>query len=111
MKVTKKQTQNYIKNKLASDKTWAQRAVLRVYERQTLAEQAANVTTDANGIGFSGCDAEFLSSIASRLVKGHTLSEKQWLYTHKKISKYSGQIMSMIEPAKLAELQTRIAAN
>lgn len=73
------------------------RGILAVYEYQTSTEQAYGGTTDANGVGFSGVDAELLSSFATQLKKGRTLSEKQMVYARKKIRKYWNQLRVIAE--------------
>ena len=60
MKITQVQIRNFLKNKLATDSAWALRALVRIHEFQTMDEQAAGVTREANSVGFSGADAEFL---------------------------------------------------
>jgi hypothetical protein len=103
-----KAIKNFIKTKLATDKAWACRAVVKLYERQTLAEQSAQTTNEENGIGFTGTDAEFLSSIAEKLVKGWNMTEKQMAWIFKKVPKYWRQIWSMIPAEKQAELLTKL---
>jgi len=65
------------------------RAAKLLWQRQTLAEQDAGVTTDSNGVGYNGYDADF----ASRIVhwKG-TLTEKMAFAARKMLKKYSRQL-------------------
>jgi hypothetical protein len=75
------------------------RAILAVYEYQTASEQSFGSTTDANGVGFSGVDAE-------RLKRGYSLTEKQLPYARKKIRKYWNQLRYIAEcKFQLAEKQ------
>ena len=46
------------------------RAVIRIYENQTLEEKKNKNTIDENGIGFSSVDAYFLSCMALKIKKG-----------------------------------------
>lgn len=75
-------------------------AILRIYDFQTEAEQAMGETTVNNGVGFSGCDAEFLSSLAQQIKRstypvGRRLSSRQLPYARKKIRKYAGQLVGL----------------
>ncbi|HEY0819782.1 MAG TPA: hypothetical protein VGD46_13445 [Rhizobacter sp.] len=76
-----------------------QRAIVAIYRFQTASEQSCGQTTDANGIGFSGCDAELLSSFAQQLqaAPDATLSPKQMLYARKKIRRYWNQLRLIAE--------------
>jgi hypothetical protein len=99
---------NFLKTKLSTDKAWACRAVVKLYERQTLAEQSAQTTNEENGVGFTGTDAEFLSSIAEKLIKGWNMTEKQMAWIFKKVPKYWRQVWSMIPEEKQIELVKRL---
>lgn len=70
------------------------RALLYMYDRQTQDEQSTLSTSHTNGIGFTGVDAEFLSSVAQRCRKyNQDVSPKQFPYVRKKLVKYSGQLV------------------
>lgn len=102
MNATKKDTLLFVKQQLASNKVWALKALVRIYqENQTADEQAAKVTSHDNGIGFSGCDAEFLSSLAEQYLRRGNLSDKQMSFVHKKMPKYARQVIAMSDAAKL----------
>lgn len=102
MNATKKATVQYVKQMLATNKVWALKALVRIYqENQTADEQAAKVTSHDNGIGFSGCDAEFLSSLAEQYLRRGNLSEKQMSFVHRKMPKYARQVVAMSDPVKL----------
>lgn len=90
---TKKITKDYIREMVTTNDSWARRAVLAIYQYQTDAEQYAGVTTDDNGVGFSGPDAEILTSFANQLKQGRTLSTKQMNLAKKKMGKYAGQLV------------------
>jgi len=102
MNATKKDTVQYVKNQLATNKVWALKALVRIYqENQTADEQAAKVTSHDNGIGFSGCDAEFLSSLAEQYLRRGNLSDKQMSFVHRKMPKYARQVIAMSDASKL----------
>jgi hypothetical protein len=48
------------------------RALVVIYEFQTEDEKATATTSHANGMGFSGRDAEFGTSLAEKVIKGWT---------------------------------------
>ena len=89
---TKKDRTAMIREKLGSNASWAVRGLVRIFENQTTDEQQAEVTAVHNGIGFTGADAEFLSSLAKQVLKGRTLSEKQMVFLFKKMPKYASQL-------------------
>lgn len=104
MKVTQSSIKNFLKNKLGSNKDWALRALVRIYEKQTLSEKATQNTHELNGVGFSGADAEILSSFAEQYQRKGFLSEKQMALVLKKMPRYWGQIQTLIPEDKLSTL-------
>jgi len=94
-KITKKQIQIFVREKLAIDDLWAKKALLLVYGNQTAEEQYNSETMKENGIGFSGNNAKFLSSLA-----------KQLKVDLEKIKKVNKQI-SENEAIRLAYLSTK----
>jgi hypothetical protein len=81
-----------IRGKVSTDAAWALKALVAIFNCQTDEEQHQATTTDWNEIGFSGADAEILTSFANQHLKGWTLSQKQMALLHKKIGKYAGQL-------------------
>ena len=100
-KITKIQTRDFVKTKLATDPIWAQQALLKIFEFQTLEEQNSKDTIYHNGVGFNGTDGRFLSSLALQLKKKRHLSEKQMEYVFKKIPKYWNQVVKISDKEKL----------
>lgn len=68
------------------------RGLVAIYNKQTEDEKQAETTRHDNGIGFSGCDATILSSIAKQVLAGHRLSQKQYELVEKKMRKYVKQL-------------------
>ena len=68
------------------------RAILAIYKFQTQTEQAIGHTTDHNGVGFNGVDAEILSSFAQFYQRSGFLTPKQLVLGRRKIMKYAGQL-------------------
>jgi len=86
----------FIKTQLATNRQWAERGLLRIYERQTADEQQTQQTRHWNAKGFTGCDAEILTSFAQQILQGRFVgSEKQMKILHKKMPKYARQLESL----------------
>jgi hypothetical protein len=79
-------------------------ALLALYDCQTADEKSWGETQYNNGVGFNGCDANFLSSVAESLKKYGSLTDKQKVITRKKLVKYMGQITNLAN-AKYAAKQ------
>ena len=90
-------TKNEIQEILKTNDMALQRAVMVVYANQTEHEQLAEETTELNGVGFNGCDANFLTSIAKQIQNGWTLSEKQMACVRKAMPKYWKQLQVAAE--------------
>ena len=101
---------NLLKNQLATNPAWAIRGLVRIYTLQTAEEQAAQTTSQFNGVGFNGTDAFILSSFAQQVNAGRNLSQKQLAIVFKKLPKYWKQIASFIPEAKLEELKAKALA-
>lgn len=90
--MTKKEATAYFKIKLATNDGWAVKGLLRIYGNQTDDEQSSEQTKHHNSIGFTGIDAELLSSFAKFYLKHKRLTEKQLVILKKKMPKYAGQL-------------------
>ena len=99
--MTKKLQAQLIKKKLGENPSWAVRAMVRSYERQTADEQATAQTTEHNGIGFSGVDAEILTSFTQQWAARGWLSEKQWQILLRRMPRYWRQIIEIANPKRL----------
>lgn len=100
-KVTKKDQLAFMRAKVTSDDRWAVRGLLTIYDKQTEAEKAVGTTKEDNGVGFSGVDAEFLTSLAEQYQGRNYLSPKQMAAVKKNIARYAGQLVRFSDPAKL----------
>jgi hypothetical protein len=85
------------------------RALIVLFERQTADEQRSENTLHDNGIGFTGADAEFMSSLAKQVIERGSLSPRQLAAMRKlnkhgycPLAKYWGQLKSAAE-AKAAK--------
>ena len=91
MTVTKKLIKEYVREKLATSEAWALRGLAVVYDDQTASEKNIGDTCEQNGVGFTGVDGDFLSSLA-RQSKVRTLSPIQMKFVYKKMPKYWKQL-------------------
>jgi len=103
-KITKKEIREFVKTKLATDKAWTIKALLKIFERQTDSEREFEVTNVFNKIGFTGIDGKLLSSFAKQYKNRGYLSPKQMNILYKKMPKYWMQILSITDMTKLERL-------
>lgn len=91
---SKEQIVNQLRNDITTKRSVLEHAILRIYQSQTRSEQNAKATTHYNGVGFTGADAPFMSSLAERLQGGRHLSEKQAYVAIRRMGKYARQIVN-----------------
>jgi len=89
---TKKDSLLFLRDKLHTDSRFALFGLLKVFENQTTDEQAEGDTKWLNGVGFTGVDAEFLTSLAWQYKQRKSLSPKQLPFLFKKMPQYATQI-------------------
>jgi len=94
---TKKQLKEFIQFQLANDDRWAKASVKKIFSFQTADEQISEKSKVKNNIGFTGYDAEFLSSLAK--VKNY--STRQIATLKKIMPKYWRQILDASDSHKL----------
>jgi len=85
-----------IRELLMSNDNAVYAGMLRIYDRQTSAEQASQQTSIFNSVGFTGCDAEIMSSFTVNYKKFGKLTEKQMVIARKKMVKYWRQLLEVI---------------
>lgn len=101
-------TVDSIRMMLATNDKAVERALVRLYEKQTAFEQSSEATINKNYQGFQPCDARMFSSFAKWILKGRSLTQKQLAYarrpwrssrgnTKPAICKYARQIFNMME--------------
>jgi hypothetical protein len=91
--MSKKDMIEQLRHRLASNDRWALRALLRIYQNQTADEQCRETTIERNGIGFTGPDAEILTSFARQYQRRGCLSPKQMIILRRRIPAYARQIV------------------
>jgi hypothetical protein len=84
-----------IQNLIATNDKAVVRGLIAIYERQTEAEKNTQATLENNGIGFSGCDAEILSSFVKWYKEHGYLSPKQLAISRNKITRYWKQLLQV----------------
>ena len=94
-KITKKAVNDFVKNELRTNDKWAVRALIRIYEFQTSDEKNTNTTNESNNVGFTGFDAELLSSFAKQYIACKHLSIRQMDIVKERIPKYWRQIINI----------------
>lgn len=97
----KKDKLAYMREMVGTDQRWAIRGLLKIFEYQTASEKATESTNEDNGVGFSGVDAEILSSFAKQVSKGRNMSPKQMAIIYKKMPKYAKQLMNIAEEKRM----------
>ena len=112
--MSKKDMIEQLRHRLASNDRWALRALIRIYQNQTADEQCREATIERNGIGFTGPDAEILTSFARQYQRRGCLSERQMIILHRRIPAYARQIVqgsdtTRIEAALCGTVTTQAA--
>lgn len=104
VRVTKTAVRDYLKHQLAVNDKWIKKALIEILSNQTDDEVMNECTSNLNGIGFTGADAEILTSFAKQLMRRGSLSPKQMQITRRKMPKYWKQIMGICNEDKLDQL-------
>lgn len=91
----------FIKYKLSTCKAWTQKALVVIYNNQTVDEKTAERTKYLNGKGFSGCDSEILTKFAKWYIDKGFLTYRQLRIVQKRIPKYWKQILEVSDMEKL----------
>lgn len=99
-------TPSIIKHKIETSDDAVKHALLRIYSFQTDSERQSEETTEANGKGFNGVDAEILTSFAKQLETRKFLSPKQITFARKKLVKYTMQLFGFIVEPLVTAINT-----
>jgi len=93
-----KYTREFVTDKIMTDDRWLERGILAIWKYQTANEKRDEATELNNGVGFNGVDGKFLTSLGNWLNRpGTHLSEKQKFVARKKMKKYAGQLLRIID--------------
>jgi len=85
-------TEDQIKSMLRDSDKAVERAVVRLYNLQTLDERAAETTKHDNGVGFNSADAGYGSYLAKWLKTGKRLNDKHLGRARRMVTKYARQL-------------------
>ena len=85
-------TEAQIADLIQTNDTVLYRALKKLYNEQTDAEQDMGETKERNGRGFNGIDSKFLSSVSEFLIKHGFLTSKQKSVTRRMLKKYNKQL-------------------
>ena len=108
-KYSQKQQIAFVREMITTNKQWAQRALMRIFENQTQDERILETTSHENGVGFNSNDAKFLTSLSNSLEIYGSLTDKQLPYLYKKIGKYARQLYksSFFDKDKLVSIMEK----
>lgn len=81
-----------IREMLEANDTAVVRGLVRIHSFQTGDEKLSGQTTEENGVGWNGVDAEYMTSLHDYFRANGYLTPGQMAYARKKILKYSGQL-------------------
>jgi hypothetical protein len=90
---SKKEVTEYFRKNIGENTAWAKRALTVIFQYQTIIERSVGETTDHNGVGFTACDAELLTSFAKQQEAGKALSQRQVSLLKRMMPKYAGQLV------------------
>jgi hypothetical protein len=85
---------------MTEDVAYLERAILAIYNNQTLEEKSNKQTIENNGIGFNGVDSEFGTSLGQRIKAGLHLTSGQLPYARKMMMKYAKQVKEALHGKK-----------
>jgi hypothetical protein len=91
-KITKRAQVQFIREKLATDSSWALRGLQVVFDHQTNDEQSTNKTKHSNRLGFNRSDAKILSPLAKTQLSGLALTADEMTVVFAEMPKYAWQI-------------------
>lgn len=89
-------TKEQIQLNLSTNPKWIERALVVLYQKQTIEEQRVGVTTNLNGVGFNSSDSRYLTYCAKWVLQGQNLNQKHLEKCGGKLKKYWKQISEMI---------------
>ena len=104
---TKRKYRAFLKERLSSHEEWMTRGLLKIYDSQTALEKKEQCTIHDNGVGFTGADGEFLSSLAVQWRKTRSFSPKQWKFVAKLMPRYWRQILELSDKPKLDNIMLK----
>lgn len=83
----------YIQALIKNNDKAVERAILAIYEKQTIEEQQKLISIENNKAGFGKIDAKEMGELALKLKNGEKLSESELAKSRNKMMKYWKQLM------------------
>jgi len=93
-----------VKNLLLTNDQAVIRGIIRIWEKQTEDEKVSETTNRNNNVGFTGVDAYILTEYVNFYNRNKYLSQKQTALARKKIIKYSGQLLRIMQEDQTKKL-------
>ena len=94
--MTKKETIEYWKKKIATNPGWAIKAAIRIYQNQTQAEQSSHATLSSNGVGFNSFDSPIISPIVDRYLRTQRIEGAAIYQLQRRMPKYASQLYKIV---------------
>jgi len=102
--VKKDEIKTFIQKKLRTDLKWISRALVVIYNHQTVQEQTADNTVIRNNVGFTGHDGMILSKFAKWHLSNRPFTEKMLNVLKKSMPKYWHQVYENADKLKLLRM-------
>lgn len=107
---TKAARELWFREKLGTAPEWAVWGLGVIFANQTEQEKADEATEEDNGIGFTGTDGNFLTSLAKQWAAKNWLSDKQMSILFKRMPKYAAQLIGELEGKAVSFVVNKKAA-
>lgn len=105
-------TESEIKQLLLTSKPMVERSLLKMWDFQTVSEQATKETKYTNKVGFNKPDGASLSGFVENLRRYRTFkSDKQVSYVRRRLLKYTRQITAIANGELVLPKETNFVRN
>lgn len=95
--MSKKETINSWKIKIATRPKWAIRAAIRINSKQTEQEKCYGNTIKSNGVGLNSFDAPVITPIVEKYKRDKTSLNNRDIYQLQRVMpKYAGQLYKLV---------------
>jgi len=97
MKSNNSTSYNFVKSKLKTNKYWAKKALVSIFNNQTTEEKTNNTSVEKNGLGFNKYDSRILCPMTKIALSKRKFSEKQFQILFDRLPKYTNQFISLVD--------------
>lgn len=101
---TKKKYIQWMREKIRTDKEWAEAALLKIYETQTESEKKIDQSCSKDGIGFNRYDAPVLNALARKRIENGRLTLMELGVVRMRVEKYVNQLYRIAKEKALQEV-------